>query len=277
VTAIATPTTVIEPRQRLLRFELGAVWDYRELLYFLVWRDVKLRYAQTAMGAAWAVVQPVLTMVIFTIIFSYWTHIPSDGIPYPLFSFAALLPWTYFARATERSANSLVNNAQLVSKVYFPRVIVPISAVGAPLLDFAVAFTFLIGMMIWYGVAPTWGILVLPAFLLMAVLTALAVSLFLSALNVRYRDVMYVIPFMTQIWMFASPVVYPVSVVPERWRGIYSLNPMAGVIEGFRWALLGAATPDFRVIAVSGLAIVVALAGGLLYFNRLERSFADFI
>jgi lipopolysaccharide transport system permease protein len=243
----------------------------------LVWRDVKLRYAQTAIGASWAVLQPLMTTVIFTIVFSYWTHMPSDGLPYPLFSFAALLPWSYFAKATERSANSLVTNAHLVSRVYFPRMIVPISAVGAPLLDFAAALAFLVVMMIWYGIVPTWGVCLLPFFLLLAILTALAVSLFLSALNVRYRDVGYVIPFLMQIWMFASPVVYPVSVVPDRWRVAYSLNPMAGVIEGFRWALLGTATPDFWVIAASVVAVVATLVVGILYFNRTERLFADFI
>jgi len=268
---------IIQPRQRLLHLDLGAVWDYRELLFFLIWRDVKVRYKQTVIGAAWAVLQPVLTMVVFTIVFGTFAQIPSDGLPYAIFAYTALLPWQYFAQAIGRSSDSLVGSANLITKVYFPRLIVPLSAAVAPLVDFALAFVVLLGLLVWFGIAPTWGVLALPLFLLLALVTALAVGLWLSALNVKYRDVRYTIPFLVQFWLYASPVAYPVSLVPEKWRLLYSLNPMAGVIEGFRWALLGKAHPDFGVMAVSTTVVLALLLGGLVYFTRMERTFADVV
>ena len=272
-----SPTVVIQPRKGLFELELGALWDYRELLYFLVWRNVKVRYKQTVMGAGWVILQPLLTMMIFTVVFSYMAKIPSDGLPYPIFAYTALLPWTYFAQAMGRSGAGLVGNANLISKVYFPRLIIPLAAVVTPAVDFLLSFVILLGLMVWYGIAPTWGVLALPFFLFLALMTALSVGLFLSALNVKYRDVGYVIPFMIQFWMYASPVIYPVSLVPERWRLLYSLNPMVGVIEGFRWAMLGKAHPDFGIIAVSALVVLALLFAGLVYFKHMERTFADII
>jgi lipopolysaccharide transport system permease protein len=274
---LKAPGILIEPKRRLLQLDLGAVWQYRELLYFLVWRDVKVRYKQTAIGAAWTILQPLMTMAIFTVIFGNFAKIPSDGLPYPVFAYTALLPWTYFAQAIGRSGSSLVGNTSLIKKVYFPRLIIPISAAIAPLVDFAVAFTLLLAMMGWYGIAPTWGLTALPFFLLQALATVLAVSLFLSALNVRYRDVGHAIPFLIQFWMYASPVAYPVSLVPLKWRPLYSVNPMVGIIEGFRWALLGKGSPDFRAMAVSAIVVLGLLVGGLVYFKRMERTFADVI
>jgi lipopolysaccharide transport system permease protein len=243
----------------------------------MVWREVKVRYKQTALGVAWAVLQPVMTMAILTMIFGLFVHVPSDGLPYPLFVLAALLPWTYFAEALSRSSVSLVGDAQLIRKVYFPRLIMPLAAAVSPAVDFFLAFILLLGLMAWYGISPTWGLILLPGFLLLGLVTALAVGIWLSALNVRYRDVRHTIPFLIQCWMYASPVAYPVSVVPEGWRLLYGLNPMAGVIEGFRWALLGTASPDIGVMAVSLLAVLGLLVGGLLFFHRLEQTFADVI
>ena len=270
-------TIIIQPHTRLFHLDLRAVWDYRELLFFLVWRDIKVRYKQTLIGAAWAILQPLLTMVIFTIVFGTFAKIPSDGLPYSIFAYAALLPWQYFAQAISHSSDSLVSSANLITKVYFPRLIMPLAAAVAPLVDFAIAFVILLGMLVWFGIAPTWGVLALPLFLLLALVTALAVGLWLSALNVTYRDVRYTIPFLVQFWLYASPVAYPVSLVPERWRLLYSLNPMAGVIEGFRWALLGKASPDFGVMAVSTAVVLALLLGGLVYFTRMERTFADVV
>ena len=274
---VAQPTLVIEPRKGLLRLDLQAVWRYRELLYFLVWRDVKVVYKQTLLGVTWAILQPLVTMVIFTLVFSRFANIPSDGLPYPIFAYTALLPWNYFSQAISRTSLSLVGEANLISKIYFPRLIVPGSAILAPLVDFAVAFLVLLGMMAWYGIAPNWSIVTVPLFLLLALVSALAVGLWLSALNVKYRDVRHTIPFLVQLWLFASPVAYPVSLVPENWRLLYSLNPMVGVIEGFRWALLGKQSPDFSAIALSMVVVGVLLAGGLRYFKRTERTFADII
>jgi lipopolysaccharide transport system permease protein len=277
VRGAAERTIIIEPRRRLFDLALSAVWEYRELLYYFVWRDVKLRYKQTAIGAAWAVLQPLTAMLVFTIVFGHLTRVPSEGLPYSIFAYVALLPWNYFASATQRSATSLIHERELITKVYFPRLLVPFSAMGAALLDFGVAFLILLPLMAWHGIAPSWRVLCLPLFLLTTLLIALAIGLFLSALNVRYRDIGVAIPFMLQIWMFASPVVYPVSVVPERWRTLYSLNPMAGVIEGFRWALLGTPSPDFRVMAISVAVVVVVLLSGIVTFRHLERTFADVI
>lgn len=257
--------------------DLAALWQYRELLYFLVWRDVKVRYKQTAIGATWAILQPLMTMIIFTAIFGYFAKIPSDGLPYPIFAYTALLPWIYFATALSRSSGSVVSEAHLISKVYFPRVILPLAGTVSGIIDFVVAFVLLLGMMIWYGIMPTWGLVALPLFLLLALATALAVGLWCSALNVRYRDVGHTVPFLTQCWMYASPVAYPVSLVPENWRFLYSLNPMAGVIEGFRWALLGKQGPDFGVMAVSAVVVAVLLIGGLVFFKHMERTFVDVV
>jgi lipopolysaccharide transport system permease protein len=273
----AEPTVVIQPRKSLFALDLKAVWEYRELLYFLVWRDLKIRYRQTLIGVGWVVLQPLITMVVFTIIFRRVAQIPSDGIPYPIFVFSALLPWNLFAHSLTRGTGSVVMNAQLVSKIYFPRLILPISGVLSPLVDFAIGFAILAGMMIWYGTLPHWGIVTLPFFLLLATSTSLAVGLWLSALNVRYRDVGHAVPFLTQIWMFASPVAYPISVVPENWRFLYSFNPMVGVIEGFRWALLGKESPDFVAMAVSAVMVFVVLLPGLVYFKYTERTFADVV
>jgi lipopolysaccharide transport system permease protein len=268
---------IIQPSGGLFHLDLKAIWHYRELLYFLIWRDVKVRYKQTAIGAGWAIFQPLMTMMIFTVIFGNFAKIPSDGLPYPIFAYTALLPWNNFAQAIGRSGVSLVGSANLISKVYFPRLIIPLSAAVAPLVDFAMAFVILLAMMAWFGIAPTWGVLALPLFLLLALSTALAVGLWLSALDVRYRDVGYTIPFMVQIWMYASPVAYPVSLVPERWRMLYSLNPMVGVIEGFRWALLGKGNPDFGVMTASAVVVMALLLGGIVYFRRMERTFADVV
>jgi lipopolysaccharide transport system permease protein len=266
---------VVQPRNGLFQLDLGAVWQYRELLYFLIWRDVKVRYKQTVIGAGWAIFQPLMTMVVFTAVFGNFAKIPSDGLPYPIFVYTALLPWTYFAQAINRGGNSLVSNANLIRKTYFPRLIMPIASAVAPLVDFAIAFVILLSMMGWFGIAPTWGVLALPLFLLLALLTALAVTLFCSALDVKYRDIGHAIPFLVQLWMYASPVAYPVSLIPESWRLLYSLNPLVGVIEGFRWALLGKESPDFVAMAVSTVIVMALFLGGIIYFKQMERTFAD--
>jgi lipopolysaccharide transport system permease protein len=276
-TDVRTPTVVIEPRRGWFDFDLGSVWEYRELLYFLVWRNVKVRYKQTAIGVAWVVLQPLLTMVILSVVFGYLMRVPSDGLPYAVFTYTALLPWTYFGQALSRGGVGLVSNAGLITKVYFPRLLIPLAAILTPLVDFAVAFLILIVLMGWYGIAPTWNALAVPVFLLLAVVTALTTSLFVSTLNVRYRDVGNVIPFVTQFWMYASPVIYPSSMIPERWRLAYSLNPMVGVIEGFRWALLGKQAPDAVALGVSAATVALTLVAGLVYFRRTERTFADVI
>ena len=251
--------------------------EYWELLYFLVWRDVKVRYKQTFIGVAWAILQPLMTMMIFTVIFGNFAKLPSDGLPYPIFAFTALLPWNYFSQAISRSGLSLVGDSSLIRKVYFPRLIIPLASVAAPLVDFFVSFLVLLIMMAWFGIAPSWGLLFLPLFLLLALMTALAVGLWLSPLNVRYRDVGHTIPFLLQFWMYASPVAYSISLIPEKWRLLYSLNPMAGVIEGFRWALLGKESPAFAVMALSAVMVAALLLGGIVFFKRTERTFADII
>ena len=256
---------------------LGEMWEYRELLYFLVWRDVKVRYKQTAIGAVWAILQPLLTMVIFTVVFGHFANMPSDGVPYPIFSYAGLILWTYFAKSLNQSTLSVADNANLITKVYFPRLLLPAAATLSGLIDVGVSFVFLLGMMIWYGIVPNWGVLALPLFLILALLTALSVSLWLSVINVRYRDVGQAIPFLIQIWLFASPVAYPVSVVPEKWRLLYGLNPMTGVIEGFRWVLFGKVMPDSLPIAISIAVVVALLLGGIMFFRRMEETFADVV
>jgi len=271
------PTAVIQPARGFLDLDLVSLYRSWELVYFLAWRDVKVRYKQTAIGVAWAVIQPVVTMLLFTLLFSRLSNVPSDGVPYPIFAFAALLPWTYFSQAIGRSGTSLVSNAGLVTKVYFPRLAIPVAAVLAPLVDFVVTLAILMVMMAYYRIVPGWPFFALPLFLAMAVATALAASLWLSALCVKYRDVSVVIPFLLQVWLYASPVAYPASVVPERWRALYSLNPMAGVIDGFRWSLLGTNRPDLRMMAISGVAVAVLLFVGAIYFRQTEQTFADVV
>jgi lipopolysaccharide transport system permease protein len=277
MSASNNPVLVIQPSRAWFHLDLAALWEYRELLYFLVWRDLKVRYRQTAIGVTWAILQPLMTMVIFTVIFGYFAKIPSDGFPYPIFAYTALLPWTYFAGALNRSSSSVVSEAHLISKVYFPRVVLPLAGTVSGIIDFAVAFVLLLAMMIWYGIMPAWRLLALPLFLLLALATALAVGLWCSALNVRYRDVGYIIPFLIQSWMYASPVAYPVSLVPESWRFVYSLNPMVGVIEGFRWTLLGKHGLDFGMMAANVVVVAVSLLGGLVFFRRMERTFVDVV
>jgi lipopolysaccharide transport system permease protein len=257
--------------------DLKALWHHRELLYFLIWRDVKIRYKQTAIGIGWAILQPLIAMAVFTVIFGKFARIPSDDIPYPVFTYTALLPWNYFAGALNRCIQSVVGSANLINKVYFPRLVLPIAGTASGLVDFAFSFVILLGMMAWYGIVPGWGITLLPIFLFFILLTALSVGLWLSALNVMYRDVGYAVPFLIQIWLFASPVVYPVSMVPEKWRFLYGLNPMAGVIEGFRWALVGNEMPDFGVVSVSLVVVLTLFVGGLFFFRRMERTFADVV
>ena len=268
-------TTVIEP-SGTMSLRPRELWDYRELLVFLTWRDIKVRYKQTALGAAWAVLQPLATMAVFSVFFGRLAKIPSDNFPYPIWAYAGLLPWQMFSYALTESANSLVGSQALITKVYFPRLVIPISAVLGGLVDFAIAFCLLLVFFVHYGIVPTAAVVTLPFFLLLAVATALGVGLWLSALNVNYRDVRYTIPFLTQFWLFATPIAYPSSLIPERWRTLYGLNPMAGVVEGFRWALLGTAPPG-PMIAVSMMTVVVLVVGGLFYFRRMERTFADII
>jgi lipopolysaccharide transport system permease protein len=275
-TDATVPWVVIEGNQRT-HAELRALWEFRELLYFMVWRDIKTRYKQTALGVGWAIVQPLLTTLIFTVVFAQFARMPSEGVPYPLFAFTALLLWNYFSQALSRASVGLVTNANLISKVYFPRMILPLSAVTTPLVDFALTCLVLVGMLAWYRVVPTVTVLYLPVFVFMAITSALAVSLWLSALNVRYRDVAHLIPFLVQIWMYASPVVYPVSLVPERWRTLYGLNPMVTVVEGARWSLLGTPPPDPVLALAGGGAVLVLLVGGFWYFKSTERTFADVI
>jgi lipopolysaccharide transport system permease protein len=275
---MTTPTlTLIQPTRGWVSLNLGELWRYRELLFFLVWRDVKVRYKQTALGASWAVLQPFVTMVVFTLFFGRLAQMPSDGLPYPLFSFAALVPWTFFAHALTQSSESLVASQQLLKKVYFPRLAVPIASVLSGLVDFFIAFLVLLVMMLLFGVAPTPKILLAAPLLLLAMVTALGVGLWLCALNVQYRDVRYVVPFLAQLWLFATPIVYPSSLLDEPWRTVYGINPMAGVIEGFRWALLGTDTAPGPMLLVSSLVAVGILASGALYFRRMERTFADVV
>jgi lipopolysaccharide transport system permease protein len=271
------PVLVIQPSKGFMRLNLGEVWAYRELLYFLVWRDIKVRYKQTALGAAWAIIQPVMTMVVFSVFFGRLAKVPSDGIPYPVFAFAALLPWQLFAFSLTESSNSLVGSQNLITKVYFPRLVIPLSSVLAGVVDFGIAFVVLLGLMVYYGIRPTMAVVFLPLFMLLALATALSVGLWFSALNVKYRDVRYTIPFLAQFWMFATPVAYSSTLVPEKWRTLYGLNPMAGVVEGFRWALLGKSGGPGGLLWVSVAAVVLLLTGGLFYFRRTEATFADIV
>jgi len=273
---LTSRATVIKAARGVPRIPWRELWEYRDLFYFLTWRDIKVRYKQTALGAAWAILQPFSTMVVFSIFFGLLAKIPSGDVPYPVFAYTALVPWTFFSVAVVQASNSMVEQEDILTTVYFPRLIVPTAAVLAGLVDVAIAFVVLVGMLLLYGIVPTAAIVTLPLFVAFAAFTALAVALWLSALNVRYRDVRYTLPFVVQIWLFASPVVYPSSLVPEPWRLLYGLNPMAGVIDGFRWALLGEDAPGPGLL-VSVAAVVLLFAGGLVYFRKMERSFADAI
>lgn len=270
------PVTIIRPLKGWMPVDLKELWAYHELIYTFAARDIKVRYKQTALGATWAIIQPLFTMVVFTIFFGGLAKIPSEGIPYPIFSYSALLPWTLFAEGITRSTSSMITNANIMTKVFFPRMILPMSGTLSPVVDFAVAFVILIGMIFYYGFVPTTNIIWLPAFILLALASSLGVGLWLSALNVQYRDFQYTVPFIIQIWLYASPVVYPSSLVPEKYRLIYGLNPMAGVIEGFRWSLLGTEPPS-SMIFVSILMVVVILISGAYYFKRMEKIFADVV
>ena len=275
---IPAPAVVrIAPRRGWLDLQLGELWSFRELLYFFVWRDVKIRYKQTVVGVAWAVLQPFLTMVVFSLFFGALAKIPSNGLPYPVFYYCALLPWVYFAGALQLATNTVVEQQRVITKVYFPRILLPISAVCSGLVDFAIGFLLFVAMMFYYGIFPGAAILVVVPLLLLAVLTALSCGLWLSALNAMYRDVRYVVPFLVQFWMFASPVAYPASLVPERWRWLYGLNPMAGVIEGFRWALTGQGQPPNVMLAASTAVVLALLFGGLIFFQRAEGTLADVV
>lgn len=274
------PTTVyIKPSSGIAALNLGDLWTYRELVFFMIWRDIKVRYKQTMLGALWAVIQPVMMMLVFTFIFGTVAKLPTDGdIPYPIFSYTALLPWGLFVAALNQASRSLTTNQNMITKIYFPRLILPLSSVLAGLVDFAIASVILIGLMFYYKVTPAWNLLwTLPFFLLLAIITALGVALWLSAINVRYRDVNYVLPFLTQFWQFATPVGYSASIISEKWQLVYSLNPMAGVVNGFRWALLGVGNgPDTALWISMGISIVV-LISGLFYFRSMEKTFADTI
>jgi lipopolysaccharide transport system permease protein len=271
------PMIAIKPRRGLFHLSLGDVWRHRELLYFLVWRDLKVRYKQTVIGILWVILQPLLTIAIFTVIFGYFARFPSDGVPYPLFAFVGLLPWTYFSSAIVRSGLSVVAEADVIRKVYFPRLILPLSAVVAPLVDLAIGLSIVGVMIYWYGLTLTWRVLTLPFFALLALTAGLSVGLWLSALHVRYRDVGHTIPFLTQSWMYASPVVYPIILVPQNFRTLYDLNPMVGVIAGFRWALLMKERPDVGPILVSTAIVGALLVSGLVLFKQMERTFVDVI
>jgi len=271
------PVVRIEASKGWVSLRLRELWDYRELLYFLIWRDVKVRYKQTVLGAAWAIIQPLFTMVIFSLFFGRLAKIPSDGIPYPIFSYAALVPWGLFSKGLSGGANSLVGGARLIRKVYFPRLAMPIATVMGGIVDFALAFVVLLGMMFAYGIVPTVNVLWLPLLVLLAMITSLGVALWLSAMNVQFRDVGYLMPFLTQVWLYATPIAYPSSLLPQPWRTLYGINPMAGVVEGFRWALLGTDTAPGPIIIVSVLAALALLVSGAYYFRRMEKTFADVV
>lgn len=272
-----TTEVCIEPSRGWAALRLQDVWEYRELLYFLVWRDIKIRYKQTVLGAGWAILQPFFTMVIFAIFFGRLAKLPSDGVPYPIFAYAALVPWTFFSNGLTQAINSVVGGGSLIKKVYFPRMIMPLAAVMAGIVDFLFAFIVLIGMVLYFGIVPTWRIVTLPMFVGMVIVAALSVALWLSALNVQYRDIRYIAPFIVQAWLFATPIAYPSSLLADPWRIVYGLNPMVGVVEGFRWALLGTGTAPGAMIVVSSAMCAALLLGGAYYFRRVERTFADVV
>ena len=271
------PVVQIAARRGWTALDLDELWAYRELLYFFVWRDIKVRYKQTVIGAAWAILQPLMTMLVFSLFFGMLAKIPSQGLPYPVFYYCALLPWTYFATAMQSATNIVVEQQRVITKVYFPRVVLPIASVLSGLVDFAIAFVVFLAMMAYYRIMPTAAVIWLPGFTLLAVLTALGVGLWLSALNALYRDVRYIVPFLVQFWMFGSPVAYPSSLVPAKWRWLYGLNPMAGVIEGFRWALTGHGEPPGMLVAASSAAVVLLVLSGLVYYHAMEGTIADVV
>lgn len=272
-----TPVIMLRPSRGWLSIDFKELWRYRELIFFLTWRDIKVRYKQAVLGIAWAILQPLLTMVIFTVIFGILLGTPSGDIPYPLFSLTALLPWQLFSTALQRSSVSLVGNANLLTKIYFPRLAIPLSSVFAALVDFLISFAVLLGVMIYYHYSPTWNMLWLPLLVALALLTALAIGLWLAALNVQYRDIQHMVPFIIQVWMYASPIVYPIETIPAGiWRWLYGLNPMVGVIQGFRWAVLGGSPPDITM-AISVAVVLILLVSGLYYFRRMEKTFADLV
>jgi lipopolysaccharide transport system permease protein len=271
------PVVYLRPPKGWSALNLRDLWFYRELIYFMTWRDIKVRYKQAVLGISWAILNPLLTMVIFSIIFGNLAKLPSEGIPYPLFSFAGLLPWNLFAMALQRSSTSLVSNANLLTKIYFPRLVIPFSSVLAALVDFGLSFLVMLGLMAYYKVWPTWNILWLVPLALLAMVTAMSVGIWLSAFNVQYRDVQQMVPFLINAWMYASPVAYSANLIPQgKWQIIYGLNPMAGVIQGFRWALLGGNPPD-KLLIISIVVVLLLLVSGLFYFRRMERTFADTI
>ncbi|UCG14841.1 MAG: ABC transporter permease [Deltaproteobacteria bacterium] len=275
--ANGAPLVLIRPTRGWVSLKLDELWEYRELLYFLTWRDIKVRYKQTVLGAGWAIIQPFFTMVVFSLFFGKLAKVPSDGIPYPIFAYAALVPWSFFANGLNQSSNSLVGNANLIKKVYFPRLVIPLSGVISGLVDFSLAFAVLLAMMLFYGIFPTINIIWLPFLLTLGFVTSLGVGLWLSAMNVQFRDVRYTVPFLVQFWLFATPIAYPSSLLAEPWRTLFGLNPMVGVVEGFRWALLGTDTAPGPIIVVSSLMALALLVGGAFYFRRMERTFADVV
>jgi lipopolysaccharide transport system permease protein len=271
------PAVRIRPSRGVFHLDLHLLWQYRELLVFLIWRDTKVRYKQAFIGAGWAVFQPLISMLLFTAIFSYLAKLPSGDVPYPAFAYAGLFPWNFIAQATGRSGTSLVGESHLITKVYFPRLIIPLAAASAPLIDLICALVVMIPLLFWFGITPGWQILMFPLFVMLALLTALAVSLWFSAMHVRFRDVGHIIPFFIQVWMVASPVIYPVTLIPERWRMLYSLNPVVGVVEGFRWTLLDQPAPDLETILPGVCVVLLLFMGGVVFFKRMERAFADVI
>lgn len=277
VTRPELAVTVIQPSSGWSALQLRDLWLHRELIFFMTWRDLKVRYKQTLLGAGWAILQPFLTMVVFSIFFGRLAGVPSDDVPYPIFSFTGLIPWTLFSKALQDASRSLVASSHMITKIYFPRMILPLSSVLAGVVDFLIAFVVLVGMMVYYRIYPTSQVWTLPLFLLLALVTAVGVGLWLSALNVIYRDVGYILPFLTQVWLFLTPIAYPTSIVPQHWQALYALNPMTGVVEGFRWALLGTGQPPGLMTAVSALVAVVLLVSGMFYFRRMERRFADMV
>jgi lipopolysaccharide transport system permease protein len=273
----ASLTVRVEPSKGWVSLKLRELWEYRELLYFFIWRDIKVRYKQTVLGGAWAIIQPFFTMVVFSIFFGKLAKVPSDGIPYPIFSYAALVPWAFFANGLNQASNSMVGNSNLINKVYFPRMAMPLASVLSGIVDFALAFVMLIGMIFYFGMVPTVNVIWLPLFLMLAFICSLGTSLWLSAMYVKFRDVRHIVPFLTQIWLFATPIAYPSSLLSEPWRTLYGINPMAGVVEGFRWALLNTKTAPGPMIIVSSLVALALLISGAYYFRRMEKTFADVV